>query len=240
MKQKLQIEVCLTPAVFEKYQNPDSNVVVIDILRATSAICTAFMNGVDTLIPVRTLDEAKAMKEQGYLVAAERDGLVKDFADFGNSPFNFSKERVQGNTIVYSTTNGTNAIQMAGTCNEVLIGSFLNLSALEQYLVKDNRDVVLLCAAWKDKFNLEDTVFAGALAARLLNQANFSTICDSTHASVDLWNIAKNDLVGYVEKAAQRERLRINNLDDVIPYCHTLDLTDTIPFLKDGKLKLLT
>ncbi len=240
MKQKLQVEVCLTPAVFEKYQNPESNVVVIDILRATSAICTAFMNGVDTLIPVRTLEEAKNMKAQGYLVAAERDGLVKDFADFGNSPFNFTKERVQGNTIVYSTTNGTNAIQMADSCKSVLIGSFLNLSALERYLINDGRDVIMLCAAWKDKFNLEDTIFAGALADRLLGNKKFTTICDSTHASADLWNIAKNDLVGYVEKAAQRERLRKNNLDDVIPYCHTLDLTDAIPYLKDGKLKLLT
>src|SRR6266542_5954411 len=110
------VEVSFTPASFDCFRNPRAVVVVVDVLRATSAICAAFMNGVDKIIPVGTVEEARAYKQKGFLVAAERDGLVLDFADFGNSPYNFTPERVKGKTIVYSTTNGTQAIQMASSC----------------------------------------------------------------------------------------------------------------------------
>src|ERR1035437_4937876 len=120
-----RVEVCFTPAVFDCFHDLEAVVVVVDVLRATSAICTAFMNGVDKIIPVGTVDEAREYKNKGYLLAAERDGLVLDFADFGNSPYNFTPERVKGKTIIYSTTNGTQAIQMASSCHKVAIGSFL-------------------------------------------------------------------------------------------------------------------
>ena len=113
--EKHKIEVCYSPALFPFYENPDAVVVVTDILRASSAIVAAFMNGVERIIPVGTLEEAKSYKERGFMVAAERDGIVRDFADFGNSPYNFTPERVKGKQIVYSTTNGTNAIQLASS-----------------------------------------------------------------------------------------------------------------------------
>jgi len=236
MKNKKQVEVCFSPALFNNFEDPEAIVVVNDILRATSAIVTAFMNGVEKLIPVGTIDEARSFKKQGYMVAAERDGIVKEFADFGNSPFNFTKERVKGKTIVYSTTNGTKAIKLGSNCHKVAIGAYLNISALKKWLVEENRPVIILCAGWKDKFNLEDTLFAGALAEKLLETGDFNTICDSTHASIDLWNMASQDLITYVDKTAQKSRLRKNNLDDVIEYCHTSDLTDIIPVLKGNEI----
>ena len=173
------------------------------------------------------------------MVAAERDGIVRDFADFGNSPFNFTPDRVRNNDIVYSTTNGTQAIQLASTGKRVIVGAFLNLKAIADLLKKDKRDLLILCAAWKNKPNLEDTLFAGALAEALMEDEDYFTICDSTHMALDLWRLAKNDMVTYIQKAAQRERLRKNNLDDVIDYCHTLDQTDIIPVLeKDYIVKL--
>ena len=93
----------------------NSIVVIIDILRASSAICTAFANGAASIIPVADVGEAREYKSKGYLVAAERDGFVLDFADFGNSPFNFTREKVEGKTIVYSTTNGTGIINQASS-----------------------------------------------------------------------------------------------------------------------------
>src|SRR5512145_2226550 len=107
------LEVCLSPAMFAQHADNEAVVVVIDILRATSAICTAFANGAKAIIPVTTVEEARNMKFDGFLIAAERDGFVLDFADFGNSPFNFTSDRVEGKTIVYSTTNGTSIINMA-------------------------------------------------------------------------------------------------------------------------------
>lgn len=233
---KKKVEVCFTPAVYHTFHNDESIVVVVDILRATSAICTAFLNGVKRIIPVATLEEAQEYKKKGFMVAAERDGLVRDFADFGNSPYNFTAERVKGKEIVYSTTNGTNTIMMASKSYQVLIGSYLNFQALSDYIVKSNRNLVILCAGWKEKFNLEDTLYAGALAESVLNNQNYESICDSTLAAIDLWTLASKDLMGYIEKVAQRHRLKLNGLDDVIEYCHTFNLTDKIPYLSDNYL----
>jgi 2-phosphosulfolactate phosphatase len=236
-KGKRNIEVCFSPALFPAFSNPEAIAVITDILRATSAIVTAFENGVERIIPVGTLEEAREYKEQGYMVAAERDGIVRDFADFGNSPFNFTPERVSGKQIVYSTTNGTQAIYEAAGCNQVLIGAYLNFSSLFQYLLEQERDVIILCAGWKSKFNLEDSLHAGALTDKLMSTGKYETICDSAKASADLWRMAENNLLGYIDKVAQRERLRKNKLDDVIEYCHTFDITDVIPGLNGDHLK---
>ena len=231
-----KVEVCFSPAMYPHYENPEAVVVVTDVLRASSAIVTAFMNGVERIIPVGTLEEAKALKAQGFMVAAERDGIVRDFADFGNSPYNFTSERVKGKHIVYSTTNGTNAIHMASSGNQVLIGAYLNLSALAEYIIAQDRDLLVLCAAWKGKFNLEDTLFAGALAEKVLESDRFETICDATMGAIDLYDLARVDMMDYIEKVAQRHRLKKNHLDDVIEYCHLLDETDLIPVLEKDHL----
>jgi len=234
-----KVEVCVSPALYPFYENPEAIVVVTDVLRASSAIVTAFMNGVERIIPVGTLAEAKAYKDKGFMVAAERDGLVRDFADFGNSPYNFTPERVAGKQIVYSTTNGTNAIHLASSGKQVLIGAYLNLGALAKYIRQEQRDLLILCAGWKNKFNLEDTLFAGALAQLVLEDDQFASICDGTLGSIDLYNAAKGDMMAYISKVAQNGRLKKNNLDDVIGYCHETDLTDLIPVLNDDHLLVL-
>jgi len=236
---KQKIEVCYSPALFPFYENRDAVVVVTDILRASSAIVTAFMNGVERIIPVGTLEEAKDYKEKGYMVAAERDGIVRDFADFGNSPYNFTPDQVKGKQIVYSTTNGTNAIQLASSGSQVLIGAYLNISALAGHIIEEGRDLLVLCAGWKNKFNLEDTLFAGALAEMVLEDDRFHTICDATLGAMDLYNAAKVDMLAYIEKVAQRHRLKKNNLDDVIGYCHEFDLTELIPAFEEHYLVTL-
>lgn len=234
------IDTCFSPALYEPELHAGSIVIVIDILRASSAICTAFANGARAIIPVAGVNEAKEYKEKGLLVAAERDGFVLDFADFGNSPFNFTTDSVEGKTIVYSTTNGTGIINLASSAYMIAIGSFLNIGALGRWLTGQEKDVMLFCAGWKGRFNLEDTVFAGALASRLMESGLYSTKCDSTLAAIDLWSIAHRDLRGYIEKAAQRSRLRDKKLDDCIDFCLSNDFTDKIPVMKDGLLTCLT
>ena len=237
--EKRKVEVCFSPVQYPAYENPEAIVVVTDILRASSAIVTAFMNGVERIIPVGTLEEAKAYKDKGYMVAAERDGIVRDFADFGNSPYNFTPERVGGREIVYSTTNGTRAIQLASSGHQVLIGAYLNLQALADHIMEQKRDLLILCAAWKQKFNLEDTLFAGALAELVLEDEHFDTMCDATLGAMDLYRLARVDIMKYIDKVAQRTRLKKNKLDDVIGYCHELDLTTMIPVLDGEYLRLL-
>ncbi len=231
-----QITVCFTPVQFPFYSHDDCNAVAIDILRATTSICTAFMNGAKKVIPISTVDELKTHAGTEYIIAAERDGIKLDFADIGNSPYYFTKEKVDGKTLAYSTTNGTHTINLAAQCHSAAVGSFINISALCRWIEAGGRDVFLLCAGWKGRFNLEDSVFAGAVAQKLIDTGKFTTICDSALAAMDLWSLAKVDLLGYIKKAAQNERLRRINAADVIPYCHTLDLTDIVPVYHDGVL----
>ncbi|GAB4290593.1 MAG: 2-phosphosulfolactate phosphatase family protein [Marinilabiliales bacterium] len=234
------IETCFSPALFHLYNSKNAHVVVVDILRATSVITTMFINGVEKVIPVKDLDTAREFKKKGYLVVAERDGKKLDFADFGNSPLYFTPEIVKGKTLVYSTTNGTNAITIGKNSKSVIIGSYLNFTAILRYLEQKNDNILLLCAGWKDKFNLEDTLFCGALASKLLENKRFSTICDSTLAAIDLWNLAKKDVLKYIDKVAQRNRLKKIGLDNVIPYCHDFDRTEIIPvFTQDAIIKLI-
>lgn len=234
MKHKL--EICFSPAFYQHYHDPDAVVVVVDILRATSAICAAFMNGARHIIPVGSIAEARVWKEKGHLVAAERDGLVLDFADFGNSPYNFTADRVKQHDIVYSTTNGTSAIHKASGAHSVAIGSYLNLSAVARWLDEKDRDVIILCAGWKEKFSLEDALFAGALSDKMMQTGKFTTICDSVNAAMDLWEVARPDIYKYILKAAQKERLAKNGLDDVIEFCHIADQTNIVPVLSGDKL----
>lgn len=231
-----QVTVCFSPVQFPSYPHDGANAVAIDILRATTSICTAFMNGAKQVIPVSTVDELKKYTGKEYIVAAERDGIKLDIADTGNSPYCFTKEVVEGKTIAYSTTNGTHTINLAAQCHNAVVGSYINISALCRWLEAGKRDVFLLCAGWKGRFNLEDSVFAGAVAQKLIDTGKFATICDSALAAMDLWSLAKSGLMGYIKKAAQNERLRKISSADVIPYCHTLDLTDIVPIYRNGAL----
>ncbi|HEX2974658.1 MAG TPA: 2-phosphosulfolactate phosphatase [Bacteroidales bacterium] len=234
--EKQKLETCFSPALYTTDDHSESVVVVIDVLRASSAICAAFKNGAKSIIPVSDIDTAREYKSNGYLVAAERDGFVLDFADFGNSPFNFIPEKIKGRTIVYSTTNGTGIIKTASGSHKVVIGTFNNISSVTEWLIRQEKPVLLFCAGWKNRFNLEDTICAGAFAEKLMESGRFSTICDSTKAALDLWKIASADLSGYIGKAAQRTRLRDKGLDDCIEYCLTADNTMAVPVVTDGIL----
>lgn len=230
------IQVCFSPASFPLFRDDEAIVVVIDVLRATSAICTAFEHGVEKMIPISSLEEAFEYKKQGYLVAAERDGSIVEGFTLGNSPFSYMDAALKGQTVVLTTTNGTKAINAAKNAHKVAIGSFLNLDALAEWLSEQERNVILLCAGWKDKFNMEDSLFAGALAEQLLITKKFTSDCDSARASVHLWNFASEDLYPFLRNSSHRNRLGRLNLDKDIRYCLTPNQTHVIPVLKDGSL----
>lgn len=210
--------------------------VVVDVLRATSAICTAIHHGVDKMIPVAGLEEARKYKAEGYLVAAERNAIKQEGFDFGNSPFHYIDEDLSGKTIVISTTNGTQAIEAAKDSSTILIGSFLNISAIANWILQQDRNVIVLCAGWKNKFNLEDSIFAGALSLKLIQSGKFNTVCDSTIAAGYLYERANNDLYGFLEYSSHRKRLKDLHLENDIKYCLTEDQMETIPVYMDGGL----
>ena len=229
------VETCFTPAILPAYTRLEANVAVLDVLRATSSICTAFMHGARMVVPVADIEALKPYTGTDWLIAAECDGVPLDFADFGNSPDEFTAERVRGRRIAYCTTNGTRTMQLAARYHRVYIGSYLNFSALCRTLQAEGRDVLLLCSGWHTRFNLEDSLLAGAIADQLL-QHGFETSCDAVRASVDLWSVARQDLTAYTFKFAHRYRLQRLGVRDVVAYCHTFDLTDIVPYYDRGKL----
>lgn len=239
--QRPKVEVCFSPGLFPLHKDDHDIIVVIDVLRATSAICAAFDNGVKGIIPVSTVEEAKKYQTQGYLAAAERNGEIVEGFEFGNSPFSYKTPQVIGETIVLSTTNGTRAINVAKeSAKTVVIGSLLNLDALSAWLIQQNRDVLCLCSGWKDKFNLEDTICAGAIADQLLATGNFRSEEDSSIAAKYIYQSARDNYFGYLKSSSHRRRLKKLNLNEDIKYCLTPNQTEVIPILNNNVLELVS
>ena len=229
-----KLEVCLTPALLHLYDIRESIVVVIDIFRATSSICYGIDNGVEAIIPVASVEICESYRHTDYLLAAERNGEVVDGFDFGNSPFAYASDKVEGKIVVLTTTNGTHAINESRLARKVVVGSFLNLSALSQWLASQPFDVLLLCAGWKNKFNLEDTLFAGAVVHQLKHEEY--KLDDSAIAAEDLFVAGKDDLNEYLKKTSHSERLKKLGIEEDIRFCLNVDLTTTIPVLEGDRL----
>jgi 2-phosphosulfolactate phosphatase len=235
------IETILSPALINLYELQGKAVVVIDILRATTSMCVAFQHGAKQIIPVDSPEKAKLLQDAGMLAAAERNAIKLEGFDFGNSPFEFQNEFIKHQSIAFTTTNGTKAIQLAQQqyADDIIIGSFLNLDAVALYLKKLSKPVVLLCSAWKDKVNIEDTLYAGALAGKLL--PHFDTTCDSTSLAINLYQMHQQDLVTYVRTSSHARRFTQLHLHtDDVNFCLQHNTTAVVPILKDNVLCLAT
>ncbi len=231
---KRNLEVCLTPALLHLHDFSESIVVVIDIFRATSSICYGIENGAEAIIPVASIEACESYRHSDFLLAAERNGEVVEGFDFGNSPFSYVKGKVAGKTIVLTTTNGTHAINMSRGASKIVIGSFLNLAALCDWLKMQPNDILLLCSGWKDKVNLEDTLFAGGVV-HYLREENYA-LDDAGIASEDLYIMAKDDLNSYLKKTSHSERLKKLGIEEDIKFCLNLNITKEIPVLDGERL----
>jgi 2-phosphosulfolactate phosphatase len=231
-----RVEVCFTPKSYELYKSDFKIAVVIDVLRATSAICTAIDNGVKSIIPVSNIEEARTYKEKGYIVGAERGGQIVEGFDLGNSPYSYMDPALKGKSIVLTTTNGTKTINIASEMDIVAIGSLNNLNAICQWLLDQNENVLIMGSGWKDKFNLEDTICAGAIADVLLSSGKFFADEDSSIASVFIYRSAKDNIFSFLKASSHRRRLRKLNLNEDIKYCLTPNNVNSIPVLKNGEI----
>lgn len=230
------VEVCYTPGEYEYFKGEYDIVVVIDVLRATSAICAAFENGIRSIIPVATIEEAQDYKDRGYLVGAERKGQIVEGFDFGNSPYSYMNDDFKGKDVVLSTTNGTKALSIASDADTVVVGSLLNLDALCEWLENQDKNILCLCSGWQDKFNLEDTICAGAICDYLINTGKYTSNEDSSIAAKYLYLSAWVNPLGYLKSSSHRRRLKNLDLNEDIKYCLTPNQTNVVPILRDGKL----
>lgn len=234
--QKKLVEVCFTPDIYDYFENKFEIVVVIDVLRATSAICSAIHSGVNSIIPVSTVEEALAYKEKGFIVGAERQGEIVEGFDIGNSPYSYMNPELAGKDIVLTTTNGTRAINIASQAPMVVIGSLVNLKYLVDWLLQENKNVLCLCSGWKGSFNLEDTICGGAIADELIKTGQFTSNEDSSVAAKYLYQSAKGNYFGFLKSSSHRRRLKRLNLNEDVKFCLNPNQLDVIPILKDGKI----
>lgn len=236
---KPTLYTCLSPALLQLYNARSAVVVIIDVLRATSTICTALHNGAKWIIPVDNVPKCIEWGKQIECVTAgERDGQIAEGLEHGNSPYEYSKDFIAGKTLVLTTTNGTRLLYMAieKGAAQIITGSFPNLSAVCQYLIARQHNVILACAAWKDKINIEDTLFAGAVIERIKD--HFLIDCDASQIAASLYNEAKGDLLGFMQqkRASHYHRLSGYGLEKDIQYCLTEDVANVLPFYEEGKL----
>lgn len=231
-----KIDVCLTPELLHLHQIDTSVVVVTDIFRATSCMVTAFAHGVASITPVATVEECKILQNQGYIAAAERDAHKVAGFDLDNSPFSYMDEALRGSKIAVTTTNGTLSITKAKDAVAVVIGAFLNLNTVVEYLQNQPNDVLILCAGWKGKPNLEDTLFAGAVVEALKD--SFLIAEDTALLAQRAYNEAKIDMVGYLAAASHLRRLQGLGINEDIPFCLQHSVYEVLPVLKGSELKI--
>ena len=235
---KPTIHTCFSPALLHLYDLSNAVVVIIDVFRATSTIAAALHNGAKCVIPVDEVAKAIEISKQiDGIAAGERDGKLAEGLQHGNSPLEYSKDFIKDKTLVLTTTNGTKLLQMAldNKATTIITGSFPNLSAVCTFLINENKNVVIGCAGWKDRFNLEDTLFAGAVIAKI--KENFTIHCDSSLTAELLYNQHKDNLIDFASTLTHYHRLveRFGLIED-IKFCLTPDGANVLPLYENGKL----
>ena len=235
---KPTIHTCFSPALLHLYDLSNAVVVIIDVFRATSTIAAALHNGAKCVIPVDEVAKAiEVSKQIDGIAAGERDGKLAEGLQHGNSPLEYSKDFIKDKTLVLTTTNGTKLLQMAldNKASTIITGSFPNLSAVCTFLINENKNVVLGCAGWKDRFNLEDTLFVGAVIAKI--KESFTIHCDSSLTAELLYNQHKDNLIDFASTLTHYHRLveRFGLIED-IKFCLTPDGANVLPLYENGKL----
>ncbi|HEX2846928.1 MAG TPA: 2-phosphosulfolactate phosphatase [Chitinophagaceae bacterium] len=238
MSSKPTLNTSLSPALLHLYDLSNSVVVIIDVFRATSTIASALYNGAKCVIPVDSVPKAiEISRNIDGIAAGERDGQIAEGLSHGNSPLEYGRDFIGGKTLVLTTTNGTRLLQMAleRGADTIISGSFPNLSSVCEFLLRENKNVVLGCAGWKDRFNLEDTLFAGAVISQI--KKHFEINCDSSLMAETMYAKHKNNLLGFAPKLTHYHRLveRFGLIED-IKFCLTEDVANVLPVYREGRL----
>ncbi|MBV9960705.1 MAG: 2-phosphosulfolactate phosphatase [Parafilimonas sp.] len=237
MQQKPVLHTLLSPRLLDLYDVADSIVVIIDVFRATSTIATALYNGAQKIIPVAGVEDCIAIgKNLNAITAGERDGKIIDGLQHGNSPAEYPQSFIEGKTLVLTTTNGTRLLHMAldKGASEVITGSFPNLAAVCDHLALSNKNIILGCSAWKDRFNLEDTLFAGAVISKIKNY--FTIHCDSSLMAEDMYQLHCKEIYSFIRKTTHWHRLASYGLEKDLEYCVTENVANILPQYDDGAL----
>lgn len=238
MDKKPTLFTSLSPALLHLFNLQNAVVVIIDVFRATTTIATALYNGAARVIPVAEVEECKRLGNEiiGSITAGEREGKVIEGLQYGNSPTEYPREFIEDKTLVLTTTNGTKLLHMAFAkgCANVVTGSFANLSAVCDYVIAQDKNVILGCSGWKERFNLEDTLLAGAVIDRV--KEHFIIHDDSSLMASEMFTLHRNDLYSFIQHTTHWHRLAAYGLQKDLEYCVSTDVANVLPVLKNGEL----
>jgi 2-phosphosulfolactate phosphatase len=237
----VKLHVVFTPSEVAPAELAGRVVVVLDVLRATTTIVEALANGARRVLPVATVDEAAALAQKldrsTTLLCGERHCRLIEGFDLGNSPAEFTLERVRGKSLIMSTTNGTVALLAASAAQRVIVGSFLNFSAVIEAVVRDGADCTILCAGRERRFAMEDAVCAGMLARRLRERlAGTIRRNDGAVAAMALARRYGGSLVRMFRGTTAGRHIIDAGLADDLAYCAELDRHTIVPELKDREV----
>ncbi|TAE00463.1 MAG: 2-phosphosulfolactate phosphatase [Bacteroidetes bacterium] len=227
-----KLDICLSPDLLKLYALEGKIAIIVDILRATSCMVAGLGSGVKSIMPFADQYACEQMKKQNYVIAGERNGEKIEGFDIGNSPFSFMEQK--NKAIAMTTTNGTQAISMAKNAHTIIIGAFLNLSAVKNFVLKQDKDLLIICAGWKGRFSMEDSLFAGALAEVL--EKDFFPEDDSVLAAKILYKNSKSNILEALKEGSHYQRLKRLNLDKDIEFCTKIDIFDVVPILNGSEI----
>ena len=239
----MKLNVFLSPIIIDELYFTSKTTVVIDVLRATSTIITAIDNGAKEIVPVASVEFAVKVSGGMFggqtLLGGERNTKKIEGFALGNSPFEYSKEVVDGKSIVFYTTNGTKAIAKAKYSENLYACSFLNITAIANHLISLNTDVDLICSGRNNYLSLEDTVCAGMLISKLQKHYDNIDINDSAKVSLVLYEKYSDDIPSVLQDSDHGDILIKNGFEKDLEYCSKIDMFDTIPYYSNGVLKKL-
>lgn len=232
------LRVHLLPSLVAPAELADHTIVVVDILRATTTVVHALAAGAREVVPLLEIADAQARKAHlgsQALLGGERGGKRIEGFDFGNSPAEFTSDRLAGKTLLFTTTNGTRALAHAQQGKRVLLGAFVNLSAICRDLA-DAEEIDILCAGTDQEVTREDVLFAGAVTTELC-AANSYECNDQAEIAADAWRSAAQQMTaGSPLAALLRGSQGARNLIEIgqerdIEICATVDKFDLVPVL---------
>ncbi|MGG7179116.1 2-phosphosulfolactate phosphatase family protein [Clostridium paraputrificum] len=218
----------------------DKVVVVIDILRATSVITTAMMNGCKEVLPLLTVEEAFEKKKEfpndSCVLGGERRAVKIEGFDFSNSPLEYTRKIVENKTLIITTTNGTRTLTSCKSSEEVFIGCMLNASAVAKRLLDINKDVVIVNSGTNGQFSMDDYICTGFIIYKMLEGSSKLDLTDIAKTSVKIYEEYPG-VIDYIKDARHYNVMMDLGLEKDIEYCIQKDITDIVPEYKNGYIK---
>jgi 2-phosphosulfolactate phosphatase len=236
----MRVDVIISASDVRKEKLKNKVVVVIDVLRATSVIITALSNGCKEVIPAREIDEALQIvgnEREKYILGGERSALKIEGFDFSNSPLDYTKENIEGRTLVMTTSNGTRAIKNSEDAEHIFIAAMINAKAVARKLVEINKDVMFVNAGTQGEFSIDDFITSGYIIEVLKEVAEDVELTDIATTSNYIYK-NNQDILSFVKHAAHYNRIKELGLEEDLKYCLTKDIVDIVPEYKNSKIKI--